>query len=76
MCRLSQLMRRRLLQTVNESGGVSTFTVYTNLSSTDDSCLIVQISAGNSAGISVPTEVAFRESIYSVILYMLKRRMY
>jgi len=62
--------------TVNDSGGVSAFTVYTNLSSTDDSCLIVQISAENCAGISVPAEVAFRESICSVILYMLKHRMY
>ena len=60
--------------TVNDSGGVSTFTVYTNLSSTDDSCLILQISAGNSAGISAPTEVAFRESdsIYTQALRVLR----
>ena len=59
--------------TVNDSEGVSTFTVYNNLSSTDESCLIVQISAGNSAGISAPTEVAFRESdsIYSQALHVL-----
>ena len=59
--------------TVNDSGGVSTFTVYTNLSSTDNSCLILQISAGNSAGISAPTEVAFRESdsIYTQTLHVL-----
>jgi len=60
--------------TVNDSGEVSTFTVYTNLSSTDGSCLMVQISAGNSAGISAPTEVAFCESdsIYSQALHVLR----
>jgi len=48
--------------TVNDSGGLSTFTVFTNLSSTDDNCLMKKISAGNSAGISA-TEVAFGQSV-------------
>ena len=55
--------------TLNDSGGVSTFTIYTNLSSSDGCCLAVQISAGNSAGIAAPTEVAFGESYYTPALH-------